>query len=125
MAKRLTAFLTVATLLYSTPGLAKTTYFNCKVTTPGQEAEYRVSTDDDRSEVTYEVVSNGNIFKRPAIFTADSVKWTGDGTSDLMKIQFSISRIDLSFDVSVFIGGKVMQPRLGKCEIAEAPKRAF
>lgn len=111
-------------LLAPSSAHAKTTYLMCNAAADGHVTEYRVSLDEDRSEVTYEVISSGNVFKEPAIFTADSVIW-GDPPSSKLSVQFTISRIDLGFDVSVYIGGRVVTPRKGRCTISVPPKRAF
>ena len=117
-------------LLIPSAANAATNYFICKITLHGGEAVadgpgYRITTDDEKNEVTYEVLGNGNIFKRPAIFTPDSVVWESAGADRLMRTQWTISRIDLSFDLSVYIGGKVSTPRTGTCTKIEAPQRAF
>lgn len=120
----------VAILLAPSAANSTTNYFNCKITLEGNsavanDAGYRVTTDDEKNEVTYEVLVNGNIFKRPAIFTPDSVVWESAGADRLMRTQWTISRVDLSFDVSVFIGGKVVSPRKGACTKIDPPRRQF
>lgn len=118
----LTIGLACGMLMAAQSASAKINYFTCQAN--DISGPYRVTTDDERGEVTYEVTSNGNIFKKPAIFTADSVVW-GDPSSSSTRTQFTISRVDLSFSIDVFIGGKVITPRKGKCEKIEPPKRAF
>ena len=108
---------------FSSSANSKTTNFQC--TANGVTHPYRVTADEEKGEVTYEVTGNGNIFKRPAIFTADSVIWSGSSSSPSNRTQFTLSRVDLSFSVDVFIGGEVITPRKGKCEILVPPKRAF
>ena len=121
------ASIAAVTCLSAAPAFAATNYFECSATeaTTQEVSNYRITTDDERGEVTYEVIANGNIFKRPAIFTPDSVVWTSEGASEVLRNQWTISRIDLSFDISLFIGGKVSSPRKGMCTKIEAPKRAF
>ena len=120
----------VGILLTPSAANAATNYFVCKITLEGKnavadDAGYRITTDDEKNEVTYEVLGNGNIFKRPAIFTPDSVVWESAGADRLMRTQWTISRVDLGFDLSVYIGGKVVTPRTGTCTKIDAPRRAF
>ena len=119
-----------AMLLAPSSANAATNYFICKITLEGKsaivgDAGYRITTDDEKNEVTYEVLGNGNIFKRPAIFTPDSVVWESAGADSIMRTQWTISRVDLTFGISVYIGGKVVSPRTGTCTKIEAPRRRF
>lgn len=83
-----------------------------------------VTLNEEGGEVTYEVAVNGNLFREKAIFTADTVAW-GDRGGGLTTMQFSVSRIDLSFNLSVLFDKDVLQSNDGECVLTEPPDRAF
>ena len=113
-------------LLSPATAYAAPNYFNCRaVGSEGYVSEYRVTTDEDRSEVTFEGLSDGNVLKWPAIFTVDRVSWVNPKSTRFLTTRFSIRRVNLSFMLEVLIGGKDDNPLHGQCTKIAPPKRAF
>lgn len=113
---------TILALALGSTALAKTTYLTCSSTNSEATTVYNVTLNEDSSEVVYSNAETGQTNKMEAVFTADKVMWGSDG---IITTQFTISRVDLSFRVEILIGGESVDPGVGTCEIAEAPKRAF
>lgn len=115
-------------LLAAVPSLAHAApvYLNCELPSGKDRAEFRLSIDEQRGDVTYELPVRSVVEKRRAIFTADKVSFVADeGRNGMYAISFTISRVDLTFTRTLTVTGQPPDDTVGKCEVVEAPKRAF
>lgn len=107
----------LAAVTFATPVEAAPTYLVCSF----QNVNLDVTADEANGEVTTLVSTSGHLEKRPAIFSATAVKWTGAGN---MGISYVLSRTDLSLQRTLVIGDKSF-PDTATCKIQQTPKRAF
>ena len=98
-------------------------YLDCVVTAESSTSNYKLTLDEPRGEVTYEVLQSGKIARLPALFTSDAVTWVPIKDS-IMELQFSVSRLDLKLTRTLRIGNK-STPETGMCKLATPVKRAF
>lgn len=125
----------VASILATSPVLAKPVYLKCSYTNgDGREIKFQSKVDEETNAVTH-TNSNGHSFNAKGFFTADSITCQDVTLIAGLRMtnQYSISRVNLSMNFSMVAESvefpdkiePVTASETGKCELVEVANRAF
>lgn len=121
-------FLFLGLLATSVPAHAQTVSLKCQILQSDGTAEFIFNLSEEQGRATYTVTNatrgTGAPQQKRALFTPEDVTVIASQT-DLTEILFKISRVDLSFQRILIIGGNPPTIDKGTCALYEPPKQAF
>jgi len=80
---------------------------------------WNITANEETSEVSWTIPTDGVASSARAIFTAESVRWQIVAG---IRVTFTLSRVDLSFTRHFGEGNDISH---GQCRVAQPPRRAF
>jgi hypothetical protein len=102
--------------LIGSPAAAAPTYLSCSFPSRDKSFEVQITADEANSAVTVYMPSTGHGEKMSAVFTPTQVLFRN------RMMSYALSRTDLSITRTVPI---IKANDIGRCELVDAPKRAF